>query len=192
MVLDAFGNGQPHRLSFRFRDADGDYFTKSAADQPILWSGIWQPVRIPIRFFPTGFDYPVALDGLTIFVGQHSPSQGSTYSGSIFFDNLHLRFNDITHASRDIGSPRRMSLYQNFPNPFNPTTTIRYATAFGGVVRIDLYNVLGQSVRSIMSDFVPAGEHSMTLSSGGLSGGIYFYRLQAGDFSVTRKLVIVK
>ncbi len=97
----------------------------------------------------------------------------------------------------DNSLPTTFALNQNYPNPFNPTTQISFALPEASDVRIDVYNVLGQQVRTLVNSRLAAGMHEVTWdgrSEGGssVSSGVYFYRLAAGDFSETRKMLMVK
>lgn len=88
--------------------------------------------------------------------------------------------------------PQEYFLHQNFPNPFNPTTSIEYTTQKPGYATIKIYNLAGQEIVTLTSGYHDAGSHKTTWEAKGLPGGIYFYRLQAGAFSVTKKLVLQK
>jgi len=84
------------------------------------------------------------------------------------------------------------SLYQNYPNPFNPITEIKYALPKECWVRLEVYDILGQRVISLVKGWQEAGYKSVRWDAGSLSSGIYFYRLQAGDFVETRKMVLIR
>ncbi|MDZ7289749.1 MAG: T9SS type A sorting domain-containing protein [candidate division KSB1 bacterium] len=84
------------------------------------------------------------------------------------------------------------SLSQNYPNPFNPTTTINYAIRKAGLVKIDLYNTLGQKVRTLVNEVKPAGTYRIEVRADELTSGLYFYRITAGDFVQTRKMLLMK
>jgi len=88
--------------------------------------------------------------------------------------------------------PQTSRLHQNRPNPFNPTTTIGFDLADDGYVQIALYNVLGERVRMLCSEWHPAGYHHIELDAGELAAGIYFCQLTAGSFSQTRKMVLLR
>jgi hypothetical protein len=88
--------------------------------------------------------------------------------------------------------PERFALLQNYPNPFNPTTTISYALPQAADVRLSVYDVLGRQVRELASSMQPAGIHEVIFDATGLPSGIYIYRLQAGDYEETRRMVVVK
>jgi hypothetical protein len=88
--------------------------------------------------------------------------------------------------------PEEFSLAQNYPNPFNPTTTIRYALPVASHVTLKVYNTLGQEVEALVDESQDAGFKSVIFDAGRLASGIYFYRIQAGNFVDTKKLLILK
>ena len=88
--------------------------------------------------------------------------------------------------------PNKYSLSQNYPNPFNPTTTIEFSLPKPGFVNLSIYNVLGEKVADIVSKDLTAGNYKYTWDAGGLSSGVYFYKLESGSFIQTRKLLLLK
>jgi len=82
------------------------------------------------------------------------------------------------------------SLYQNYPNPFNPSTSIRYEIPHSAFVNLTVYNTFGQQVAQLVNEQQLSGNHEVELKGGQLAGGTYFYRLQAGDYSATRKMIL--
>jgi hypothetical protein len=93
--------------------------------------------------------------------------------------------------------PTAFALYANYPNPFNPTTNISFALPVDSKVSLKLYNVAGQLVRTLVNETMPAGTHTVTWDGNNSNGekvasGIYFYKLNAGDFSKTMKMVMTK
>ncbi|MBU1984898.1 carboxypeptidase regulatory-like domain-containing protein [bacterium] len=89
-------------------------------------------------------------------------------------------------------APVTYALYQNQPNPFNATTTIRYDLAQPGWVRLQVFNVLGQEVSVPISEFHAAGSHQVQLQMNDLPSGLYLYRIESGSFHQTRKLMLLK
>jgi hypothetical protein len=93
--------------------------------------------------------------------------------------------------------PEKFVLYQNYPNPFNPTTKIKF-TILSDVKRevsyvtLNVYDVLGKEVATLVNEVKSAGEYEVEFSSAGLTGGIYFYQLSAGNFSEIKKMVLLK
>jgi hypothetical protein len=88
--------------------------------------------------------------------------------------------------------PTSFSLEQNYPNPFNPSTTIQFTLPCPIYVTLKVYNTLGEEVVTLISENLPAGKHQAEWNPHGLAGGIYFYRLRAGGFVETKKLVLIK
>ncbi|MDE3058376.1 MAG: T9SS type A sorting domain-containing protein [Bacteroidota bacterium] len=88
--------------------------------------------------------------------------------------------------------PTTYSLEQNFPNPFNPSTTIRYGLPEQTHVTLEIFNALGQQVAKMVEQEEPAGMHEVTFDGSKLASGVYFYTLRAGKFIETKKLVILK
>ncbi|MBM3278208.1 MAG: T9SS type A sorting domain-containing protein [Candidatus Handelsmanbacteria bacterium] len=96
-----------------------------------------------------------------------------------------------------MGIPQDFALDANYPNPFNPETTIAYQLPATASVHLEIYDVLGQKVRTLVQQVESAGHHRAVWDGrddGGsaLAGGIYFYRLQADEFRQVRKLLLLK
>lgn len=83
-------------------------------------------------------------------------------------------------------------LEQNFPNPFNPSTVIRYAIPRGATVRLEVFNTAGQRVAVLVDSDQSAGVHEVRFDAGNLASGAYFYTIRAGDFTATKKLLLVR
>ena len=106
----------------------------------------------------------------------------------------------------DINLPLEFSLNQNYPNPFNPSTTIKYTipsvtlspdknginSVEGSRVQLKIYDVLGNEVATLVDENKPAGSYEVNFDAGNLSNGVYFYKLQAGNFVQTKKMLLIK
>ncbi|TKJ41669.1 hypothetical protein CEE37_03630 [candidate division LCP-89 bacterium B3_LCP] len=101
-------------------------------------------------------------------------------------------FDEWLTTKDDPSIPETYSLEQNYPNPFNPLTTISFALPEAGRVQLAVYNMLGRQVAQLVNGYRGAGCHVFTFDGSGLSSGIYFYRIEAGDFTAVRKMVLVK
>lgn len=89
-------------------------------------------------------------------------------------------------------NPMQFALYQNYPNPFNPSTVIRYALPVAGLVTIDIFNALGEKVSTLLNGYADAGYHQIPFDAAALPGGVYFYRIQSGEFTAVKKMALVK
>lgn len=97
----------------------------------------------------------------------------------------------VRHANRP-NRPETIRLLQNYPNPFNPSTTFNYTIKESGNVTLTIYNTTGRLVDTVVDGYVPAGEYFIPWTANNLPSGVYFYKLQTGGFSTTRKLVLQK
>ncbi len=88
--------------------------------------------------------------------------------------------------------PNRFLLKQNYPNPFNPTTVINYGLPKSSFVKLVIYDVVGHKVKTLVNKTQPAGSYNVTFDASNLSSGIYFYRLTAGNFISTKKMILLK
>jgi len=95
-------------------------------------------------------------------------------------------------APDENGIPAQFLLEQNYPNPFNPSTTITFSLPRSGEVRLRVFNLLGEEVATLFSGHKDAGTHTVQWDATGQPSGVYFYRLRAGDFTQTRKLVLLR
>ena len=92
----------------------------------------------------------------------------------------------------EAGMPRTFELGQNYPNPFNPTTLISYQLPVASEVSLKVYDVLGREVMTLVNGKQDAGSYNLNFNASNLSSGVYFYRLQAGSFVQTKKMMLVK
>lgn len=88
--------------------------------------------------------------------------------------------------------PDKYSLEQNYPNPFNPSTKIRFSIPSSGMVKMNVYDALGRKVESLVNETMNAGTYEATFNASKLSSGIYFYTIEAGNFTATKKMLLVK
>ncbi len=99
---------------------------------------------------------------------------------------------DFTTGISDTYNPASFSLQQNYPNPFNPSTTISYSLPERADVTISIYNVLGQTIATLVSEEQEAGQHSILWNAGNMASGIYFYDLRSVKFKEVKKLLLLK
>jgi hypothetical protein len=146
------------------------------------FSNIRQPA-LDSAFFVSYRDPDFALDSLG---GKYLVMVGP--NGKIFFSKK-----DVVSSVREVNlSPTNFSLEQNYPNPFNPTTVIRFQISYSTFVTLRVYDVLGREVALLVNEVKGVGEHEIVFDASGLASGIYFCRLLAGSFHLTRKMVLLQ
>ena len=114
------------------------------------------------------------------FVGGLGMIMKTTNGGTVFANNNSLVV------------PDGYELFQNYPNPFNPSTTIEYSISKESPVSIIVYDITGREVATLVNEVKRAGYYTVQFNASRLSSGIYFYRITAGDFISTRKMILLK
>ena len=102
------------------------------------------------------------------------------------------RLNIVTDVKDEQQTPTDFALNQNYPNPFNPTTTISFSIPSEEFVSLKIYNSLGEEVTELINEIKKAGNYEINFNASGLSSGIYFYKIQAGSFTQTKKMTLLK
>jgi hypothetical protein len=100
-------------------------------------------------------------------------------------------FTPVTSV-QDENIPSRFLLYQNYPNPFNPTTNIKFDLPKETNVSLKIYNILGEEISSLVDKIMSAGDHIIEFNGSQLSSGMYFYKLKAGEYVQTKKMLLIK
>ncbi len=168
----------------------------------------WTPVNgavsytLQISTFGSFINYVVNQSGITStsysVVGLEENKKlfwrvrGATSNYEGLFSKV---FNFTTGSSSSVNENENLYTYnleQNYPNPFNPTTVIKYQLANPGFVTISVYNMLGMEIAKLVNEEKSAGEYEVEFDASNLSSGIYFYRLQAGSFVETKKMLLLK
>ncbi|MEX1276374.1 MAG: ice-binding family protein [Bacteroidota bacterium] len=143
-----------------------------------------------------------AMKGIILCQTKIAMSTGATLNGRALAQTaVTLDANSITMSGTATGvdngsAPHQFTLSQNYPNPFNPSTTIEYSLEKAEMVSLKVYNVLGNEVAALVNGRQEAGRYTVSFGTSkgtfDLLSGVYFYRLEAGSFISTRKLVLVK
>src|SRR5574342_625908 len=122
---------------------------------------------------------------------------GSTWNAAPMITSYGIT--DIHFFNRDKGIetehnyiPNKYFLSQNFPNPFNPSTKIRYSIPQTTFVSLKIYDILGNEIAALVNEEKQIGNYEVEFKGDRLSSGIYFYNLKAGEFSETKKMIILK
>jgi len=135
-----------------------------------------------LRTLPDGFTYEAPARRLLV---QVATVPDSAYT----IEAEGLRFTD---ARGGAALPEGFTLRQNFPNPFNPSTLIEYAVPERTHVRILVFDILGREIHTVLDETAEPGLHTLEWNPEGVAGGVYFYRMEAGGFIITKKLVLLR
>jgi hypothetical protein len=99
---------------------------------------------------------------------------------------------NVTSVEDESSLPEDYTLSQNYPNPFNPSTTISFSLAQAGNVKLTLFDALGSEIGEIADKEFSAGSHSINFNAANLTSGVYFYRIEAGSFVQSKKMILMK
>ncbi len=188
-----FGDGSGNK--FRFCINDGG----SGGHEVNLWKTIdwfgWKLVRWDLYEDTVGnwigngtIEPPVGFDSF-----QLTWTPGKKNIGTLYFDDLQFTSYVMVGVEEELpGTPSAYALSQNFPNPFNPVTVIRYALPVAGDVEVSVYNSLGQKVRSLVDGYREAGNYQVSFDAADLPSGMYLYELRSGGFTSVKKMILMK
>ncbi|NCP83454.1 MAG: T9SS type A sorting domain-containing protein [Bacteroidetes bacterium] len=129
--------------------------------------------------------------GDSVYFGGYSASGGGKWDSETNSNKRILVITEtLKESEREINT---FSLSQNYPNPFNPTTEIRFSIPQSELVTLTVYNVLGEKVATLIQSNLSAGSHSISFNASKIvSSGVYFYRLQVGDYAQTKQMLLIK
>jgi len=133
----------------------------------------------------TGLQKPEVadIDGSTPIIAY----VGSNYYG-VYFDNASW----VTDVTPENLFPESYSLQQNYPNPFNPNTKISFSIPEQTIVKLKIFNSIGQEVAALLNTELAAGNHTVDFNAASLSSGVYFYRIETPNFTSTKKMILMK
>ena len=142
-----------------------------------------------------GLPEAIGIDQIVVF--PDFDLGGRTQDNIIYFDNISFYSNSVGIDNRSETFPQGFVLEQNFPNPFNPSTTLRYELPEDGLVNVTIYDMMGRQVSTLVSSQQAAGYKSIQWNATNdfgkpVSAGVYLYQIQAGEFVQTKKMVLLK
>ena len=123
---------------------------------------------------------------------KDSPSNGTTFKYRLKQIDFDGRYEYSSEVEIKIQTPKSFSIAQNFPNPFNPVTTISYTLPEKAQVALTVYSALGEEVINLVNKEQESGIYNVRFDGSNLSSGIYFYTLKAGSYSEVKKMLLVK
>jgi dienelactone hydrolase len=131
------------------------------------------------------------------FDNTDTPPYSFTAAGLIIKDSVLAFLNrtlEVTSVSSSAENqfPDQFALSQNFPNPFNPTTTIKFSIPKEVQVNLSVYNILGEKVEELKNEIMKPGYFEVEFDASTIASGVYFYRIKAGDFVQTKKMILLK
>ena len=189
LVGDGSGN------KFRFTVIDNTNTAEVSPWYTINWIG-WKLINWDMTADGTGswigdgiLDNPLTYDGFQLtFVPVHKTS------GDLYFDDFRAMNKILVDVKNENSSsmPSSYSLEQNFPNPFNPTTQIKFGIPQSGFVKLEIYNLLGQKISTLVEEYMNAGYHSVKFDAKDLSSGIYIYTLSVNNYKTSKKMILLK
>jgi hypothetical protein len=146
-----------------------------------------------VNGIPTGNKYSVSYAwfdqrGITILSYTNNSDSINFTTASI----VEAEFNPTSSNIETNLIPERFSLDQNYPNPFNPSTKISWQSPVSGHQTLKVFDVLGNEVATLVDEYKEAGKYEATFDASKLSSGIYFYKLQSGNFVETKKMILMK
>ncbi len=175
-------------------DGDNDVLSASVLDNKIAWYENSDGLG---SFGPQQIITTSAYGALSVFSadldgdGDNDVLSASDQDDKIAWYRNEL-YTSVSPQKHPQSVPDKYALFQNYPNPFNPVTTISYDVPVQGIVRVDIYNVLGQKTVELLNGIKPAGRHQMIWDARDLPSGIYFVRMEAPDYRQVRKVVLLK
>ena len=120
-------------------------------------------------------------------------SDANTNADGWYVDDIQLLgYNSLTNIGNENIIPDKYSLEQNYPNPFNPVTTIKFAIPKENFVTITIFDITGREVTRLLSENKQAGTYSVLFNAENLASGVYYYKIEAGNFSETKKMLMIK
>jgi len=162
--------------------------------------GNWQTIAGPFSGISTVWsqfciDLSTYIDS-TISIGFYFTSTREAEDNGWYLDDIRIEGIVAEIEENQNTIPSEYMVSQNYPNPFNPSTKIKYHLPDAGFITIGIYDVLGNEIATIVNEEKPAGSYEINFSAKGganyLSSGIYFYKLQAGSFVETKKMILMK
>lgn len=147
---------------------------------------------------PSNYAYPIATtvnSGQSLYLRIYPWYTGAASTSKYLYTQLAV-IKGTTTSTSGVGdvavAPLSWQLSQNYPNPFNPATVIEYQLAKSSQVKITVYDLLGNELQQLVNREESAGAHAVQFNASHLASGMYFYRIQAGDFTSTRKMLLTK
>jgi hypothetical protein len=155
------------------------------------YSTISEPLPIPEYAWVTTYDISALADSVVPYVGTQYPLDDEIEIFNTIFDSLKVIISSSSESIRSV-LPHSFHLSQNYPNPFNPRTIINYELPITNFVELSIYNLLGQKIATLISEKQKAGYHQAEWDARKFSSGVYYYRIESGEFQDMKKMILIK
>ena len=211
MFQELSSNEQGFVGYWQFNEGDGDIAYDKTANEnngSLRGGASWIESSAPIKPSwlsatpDSGICLPNSSMEIEILFDATELDSGDFY-GSLIIDSndpinpsfivpVHLKVEAVVGVENELNVPTVYELYQNYPNPFNPTTIIKYAVLKTSKVSLALFTILGEEIATLVNEEKTAGNYEVEFNASNLPSGVYFYRLQAGEFISTKKMMLLK
>ncbi|MEA1986915.1 MAG: N-acetylmuramoyl-L-alanine amidase [Candidatus Marinimicrobia bacterium] len=193
MQVYIFGDGSGNKFRFCVDDDNGNEVSEWTT---INWLG-WKLVSWNLNSIGTWSDgnSDGTLDGTLHFDSfqlTYNSENSSPNIGKIYFDDLRIVKSVYASINENNTLPNTFTLFQNYPNPFNPKTVIEYNIPKNSNVKLNIYDLSGKKITSLVDEFQNSGFHSVEFNGNKFASGIYLYQLLTDDFSEVKKMVLIK
>ncbi len=174
LLPEFFWFDPPTSADFRFQLAASPEFSNTLLDSTLSDTSL-----VLVQKLDSGLDY--------FWRVRASNVGGDGEWSEVFSFNIGV---NVSNELEDL--PAEFSLSQNYPNPFNPSTQISYSLPEANLVKLDIINMFGQRVATLVNERKTAGSYTVNFNAAQLSSGVYFYMIQAGEFNLTKKMLLIK
>jgi N-acetylmuramoyl-L-alanine amidase len=187
-----FGDGLNHKFRFSVKDGGPGQYEVSPW-MNIDWYG-WKEVT-----------WTPHMDGFGSWVGdntfqgtvtfdsyQFTYTPGSKQRAEYYIDDASFMASPVVDVKEEPVKPKKYALEQNYPNPFNPETKINFSLVKTGNVKLEVYNLIGQKVATLVNGTMNSGSHTVTFDAANMPSGVYIYKLTTPEYTSSKKLVIMK
>ena len=199
--IDVNASDYKHTIAFIVTNNSGDEFailTDKFADLDESFDTLTADFTNPIPLGTnTNFYFPIELKSIAIFLNSDK-IKDEQYEGKILFDNLRLNYSEIPLSVKHSENiPTKIWLSQNFPNPFNPSTIIKFKIPSNKSlelvkVKLEVFDILGRRISTLIDEFKSPGTYETIFDAKSLASGVYYYSLSADNFFETKKMLLLR